>query len=80
MAKTKPSTPHRVRADAPAVLMTNVYADRAGEWRWRVVAAGNGNIVATSGEGYTRRIDCERMLVRIADVLARTVSGYRRVP
>lgn len=27
------------------------------KWRWRYVAA-NGNILADSGQGYTRRIDC----------------------
>lgn len=34
-----------------------MYRDTAGEWRWRAVAA-NGNILADSGEGYKRRIDC----------------------
>lgn len=29
------------------------FKDDAGEWRWRAKAA-NGNIVATSGEGYKR--------------------------
>lgn len=27
------------------------------EYRWRLVAA-NGNNIATSGEGYARRVDC----------------------
>jgi uncharacterized protein YegP (UPF0339 family) len=31
-----------------------VYEDRAGEWRWRFVAA-NGRIVADSGEGYASK-------------------------
>lgn len=31
-----------------------VYLDEFGEWRWRRKAA-NGEIVADSGEGYTRR-------------------------
>lgn len=31
-----------------------VYPDRAGKWRWRLVA-GNGQIIADSGEGYSRR-------------------------
>ena len=34
-----------------------VYLDRAGEWRWRL-RHQNGNIIATSGEGYKRRVDC----------------------
>ena len=33
------------------------YEDKAGEWRWRLLA-GNGRIVGTSGEGYVRRAEC----------------------
>jgi uncharacterized protein YegP (UPF0339 family) len=29
----------------------HTYQDRAGEWRWQLVAS-NGKIVADSGEGY----------------------------
>jgi amphi-Trp domain-containing protein len=36
-----------------------VYKDRAGEWRWRLVHR-NGNIIATSGEGYTSRQNAEK--------------------
>jgi uncharacterized protein YegP (UPF0339 family) len=36
-----------------------VYRDGAGEWRWRLVHK-NGNILADSGEGYTRRRDARR--------------------
>jgi uncharacterized protein YegP (UPF0339 family) len=32
-----------------------VYRDRAGGWRWRLIRAGR--IVADSGECYTRRAD-----------------------
>ena len=38
----------------------------AGQWRWRVIAA-NGRIIAESGEGYARRIDCHRMMERAMD-------------
>ena len=31
-----------------------VYRDKAGQWRWRLVH-WNGNIIADSGEGYTTR-------------------------
>lgn len=31
-----------------------VYRDKSDEWRWRLVHR-NGNIIASSGEGYTRR-------------------------
>ncbi len=33
-----------------------VYRDAASEWRWRFVS--NGRIMADSGQGYSRRIDC----------------------
>ncbi|SIS08831.1 amphi-Trp domain-containing protein [Natronorubrum thiooxidans] len=36
-----------------------VYEDRAGEWRWRLVH-WNGNIIADSGEGYASRSNARR--------------------
>lgn len=36
-----------------------VYKDLAGEWRWRVTAA-NGEIIAVSGEGFTRKWSAKR--------------------
>jgi uncharacterized protein YegP (UPF0339 family) len=41
-----------------------VYQDTAGEWRWRLVHR-NGNILADSGEGYTRRNDANRAVERV---------------
>jgi len=35
----------------------HVYKDRAGEWRWRLLA-GNNRIIADSGEGYNNKQDC----------------------
>ncbi len=43
-----------------------VYLDQAGEWRWRLVHR-NGNILADSGEGYTRRNDANRAVDRIRE-------------
>ena len=41
--------------DTPASQATfEVYRDRAEEWRWRL-RHDNGNIIADSGEGYTRK-------------------------
>ena len=34
-----------------------MYRDVQGSWRWRLVA-GNGRIIADSGEGYHSRQDC----------------------
>jgi len=42
---------------------TIVYQDKAGEWRWKRVAA-NGRIIADSGEGYSRLSDAERAASR----------------
>jgi uncharacterized protein YegP (UPF0339 family) len=45
-------------ADDPAARRTfQVYQDAAGEWRWRL-AAGNGRLIAASGEGYQQKQDC----------------------
>ena len=35
----------------------NIFKDKAGEWRWRLVAT-TGNIIADSGEGYNNKADC----------------------
>lgn len=35
-----------------------IFRDSAGEWRWRL-RARNGEVIATSGEGYVHRRDCE---------------------
>jgi uncharacterized protein YegP (UPF0339 family) len=44
--------------DDPAARRTfNVYRDAADEWRWRLVA-GNGRIIADSGESYRHKHDC----------------------
>lgn len=36
-----------------------IYEDRGGEWRWRLVH-WNGNIIADSGEGYASRSNAKR--------------------
>lgn len=43
---------------------TEIYEDSSGEWRWRRKAR-NGEIIATSGEGYTRKDDAERAALRV---------------
>ncbi|MFA1610610.1 HVO_2922 family protein [Halobellus rubicundus] len=42
------------------------YRDAAGAWRWRLVHR-NGNVLADSGEGYTRRRDAKRAIDRIRE-------------
>lgn len=36
-----------------------LFVDRAGEWRWRLVAS-NDEIIADSGEGYASKQGAER--------------------
>ena len=42
---------------------TDVYQDKAGALRWKRVA-GNGRIIASSGESFTRLADAERAASR----------------
>lgn len=49
-------------ADAPASLgRFELYRDRAEEWRWRL-RHRNGNVIASSGEGYTRKANARKGL------------------
>jgi uncharacterized protein YegP (UPF0339 family) len=41
-----------------------VYRDKSGEWRWRRTAA-NGELVATSGEGYVNKKHCVDIASRV---------------
>lgn len=38
-----------------------LFRDKSEEWRWRLVHR-NGNVIATSGEGYTRKHNAEKGL------------------
>ncbi|OJU82877.1 MAG: hypothetical protein BGO11_20840 [Solirubrobacterales bacterium 70-9] len=42
-----------------------VYRDRAGEWRWRLRAAGNHEIIADSAEAYVSKSGCEQAAARV---------------
>ena len=42
-------------------MKVRVYKDKQKEWRWRL-SATNGNVLADSGEGYKRKVDCESAL------------------
>lgn len=41
-----------------------IYKDAKGEWRWYLRVA-NGNKIASSGEGYVNRRDCETAIDRV---------------
>ncbi len=42
-----------------------VYPDKAGEYRWRMISTYNGNIVADSSEGYKNIADIMEMVRNI---------------
>ena len=41
-----------------------LYADKAGEWRWRLYAPNN-RIIGDCGEGYSRKADAKRAAKRV---------------
>jgi len=50
-----------------------LYEDESGEWRWRL-RHRNGNVVATGGEGYTRKHNAQKGLASVrANALGATV-------
>ena len=51
----------RTRSNA---MQFEVYKDKAGEYRWRLLSS-NGRIAADSGEGYTRREDAHRAITTL---------------
>jgi uncharacterized protein YegP (UPF0339 family) len=53
------SPPRSVAQDKEKGMTFEIYKDRKEEFRWRLKAA-NGNIMATSGEGYKAKADCQK--------------------
>ena len=53
------TTPARAADDSQAKSSATfeVYKDKAGEFRWRL-KAGNGQNIASSGEGYSEKRSC----------------------
>ena len=51
----------RIKADAATRLKFETYADNAKEYRWRLKAS-NGQVIATSGQGYKNKGDCEHAI------------------
>jgi uncharacterized protein YegP (UPF0339 family) len=55
----------RGASEAPARALTfEMYPDRSNEHRWRLLAS-NGQIIATSGQGYKDKRDCKNAIERI---------------
>lgn len=49
------------------MLRFEVYKDRAGEWRWTLVAS-NGKTIADSGEGYASEYNAVRAAARTKEL------------
>jgi uncharacterized protein YegP (UPF0339 family) len=47
-----------------------LYEDKSGEWRWRLKSS-NGRIVASSGEGFTRKSSCRESVSNMLGTFAR---------
>ena len=52
-----PPTPASAADEAKSAATFEVYKDKAGEFRWRL-KAGNGQNIASSGEGYAEKRSC----------------------
>jgi len=48
------------------MLTFELYEDKVGEWRWRL-RHRNGNIMADSGEGYSRKTDAENAIETVRE-------------
>lgn len=48
-------------ARAADSMTFEIYADAKGEFRWRLLDK-DGTNVATSGQGYVRKVDCSKMV------------------
>jgi uncharacterized protein YegP (UPF0339 family) len=51
----------RIKADAATKLKFETYTDASKDTRWRLKAT-NGQIIATSGQGYNDKRDCEHAI------------------
>jgi len=51
----------RIKQDAADKLKFEVYEDNKKEHRWRLKAT-NGQVIATSSEGYKSKADCEKAI------------------
>lgn len=52
-----------------------VFRDSRGDWRWRLVA-GNGRVIADSGEGYASKFNAKRAINTFVDeIRAMDLSG-----
>jgi uncharacterized protein YegP (UPF0339 family) len=57
-----------------AGLTYHVYRDAHNQYRWRLLA-GNGRIIANSGEGYFNRGDCIHAINLVASSSGTPIQG-----
>jgi uncharacterized protein len=58
----------------------NLYEDRAGEWRWRLIAS-NGRTVADSAEGYSSKQKAQEGIASVKEgAAAAPVREEKREP
>ena len=43
-----------------------IYKDHRKEFRWRLIGR-NGRVIAIAGEGFTRKRNCQKSIVRLCD-------------
>lgn len=51
------------------MITIQIYLDRKKEYRWRMTAS-NSQIIADSGEGYSRKSSCKKSLKRMLEKLS----------
>jgi uncharacterized protein YegP (UPF0339 family) len=69
LAGVGPFAPARVQARQAGKLKFEIYQDAGKEYRWRLKAA-NGQVLATSGQGYKAKADCKHGVERIQQDVA----------
>jgi uncharacterized protein YegP (UPF0339 family) len=52
-----------------ATIKLHIYKSH-GQWRWKIIHR-NGNNIANGGEGYKRKTDCKRGLLRLVMALSK---------
>ena len=48
-----------------ASMKFELFQDTASEWRWRLIASNNVDVVATSGEGYKAKADADKAVAQV---------------
>jgi uncharacterized protein YegP (UPF0339 family) len=71
----KRQAPGKREAQDPRLLKFEVYRDAGKEFRWRL-KAGNGEILASAGEGYKAKADCQAGVQRLRRQLGKDTLHF----